>query len=217
MFYLRSHPLIIKNIRGLRGKNIYLSFDDGPDSRFTSQILDLLAQEQWKASFFVIGNEAKNNLDLVKRMLAEGHSVLSHSKDHQYLHYFKNKDHLKNWLRDSLEDLSQITGQEQKAFRPPAGILTPPLLQAAEEMKIPLILWNQRFYDTVWPLTEKKVVKNLPRLSSGDIVLLHDRQPLQRQQAFIEILKKYIQEMKAHNYQGDSLSSSLISQQLSHF
>lgn len=212
MFYLKKHSLLVKKIPLLKNREIFLTFDDGPDPESTSKILDILAQEKWPATFFVIGHRAQTHLPLIQRMLQDGHSVFSHSLDHNYFHYFKGKAHLKNWLEDSIQDLGRLTGQASAGFRPPAGILTPPLLQAAEEMNVPLVLWNHRFFDSVYQLTEKKVLKNISQLSSGDIVLLHDRQPQKRQAQFASSLSHYIRAMKAKSFAGCALTNELIFQ-----
>jgi len=214
VFSLKKSPLVIQNILSPAKKNIYLTFDDGPDPETTNEVLDLLKAEKWNATFFVIGHLAEKNLNLIQRMLNEGHSVMSHSVDHDYSHYFNGKEHLKTWLQNSLKNLSFITKQPQKVFRPPAGILTPPLLEAATELNIPLILWNHRFYDAVWGLSEKKLLKSVPKLKEGDIVLLHDRQSAKKRPIFLSALKTYIRTMKAQDFIGTSLSEDVIFQQL---
>ena len=134
MFYLKSHPLIIKKILGVKKEEIFLTFDDGPDAEFTPQILGLLKQFQAKANFFVIGKEAEKHPDLIKRILAEGHGIFSHSMDHQYFHYFKKQDHLKNWIQNSIQNLSVLTGEPAVWFGAPAGILTTPFVRAGEDL-----------------------------------------------------------------------------------
>lgn len=209
VFYLIKNPLLIKKIDSNQNE-IFLTFDDGPDSDFTSEVLDILTQENWPSSFFVVGQKARENKNLIQRMEHEGHAVLSHSIDHGYFHYFKGKEHLKTWLQNSLQDLSEITQKPQTAFRPPAGVLTPPLLAAAKELEVPLILWNHRFFDSVYPWTEKKIQKNLPRLHQGDIILLHDQQPLKRRKVFSYTLQTYLRQLKDLGFKGTALSPDRI-------
>lgn len=212
VFYLRKNPLIIRQIK-TRDKQIFLTFDDGPDPLLTDQVLDVLKAENWKATFFVVGNRAEKNLSIIKRILSDGHAVMSHSTDHAYTPYFRGQKTLKKWLQDSLLHLSDITGMTQLAFRPPAGILTPPLVRAAEDLQVPLIMWNKRYYDTTSSFTLAKIQKHLSQLSPGDIVLLHDRQSLLRQKTFLQTLKHYIREMKAQGYSGGVFSNELIKHQ----
>ncbi|MGB8455891.1 MAG: polysaccharide deacetylase family protein [Anaerocolumna sp.] len=65
-------------------KKLILTFDDGPDRRYTGQLLDLLKQEQIKASFFVVAKNARKSPELIMRMKDEGHTVALHSLDHKH-------------------------------------------------------------------------------------------------------------------------------------
>ena len=65
------------------GGRLVLTFDDGPDGRYTGTLLDLLKEEQIPAAFFVVGNHAAKEPELVQRMAAEGHIVGSHSIEHR--------------------------------------------------------------------------------------------------------------------------------------
>jgi peptidoglycan/xylan/chitin deacetylase (PgdA/CDA1 family) len=209
MFFFKENPLLIRKIRSTQ-KEVFLTFDDGPDPELTPKVLDLLREEKAHAAFFVIGDAAKKYPELISRMQNEGHSVLSHSKDHGYAYFFRNKDVLKNWLQESLQELSQLTGLEQKAFRPPAGVLTPPLLQTAQELAIPLVLWNHRFFDTALVWTEEKALSSLEKLRPGDIILLHDRQKSSHHDLFLKTLRKYLQEAQERGYRWSALSNSMI-------
>jgi peptidoglycan/xylan/chitin deacetylase (PgdA/CDA1 family) len=63
-------------------KKLVLTFDDGPDPKFTPQILDILSKEHVPASFFLVGLNAENNIPLVKRMYREGHEIGNHTFTH---------------------------------------------------------------------------------------------------------------------------------------
>lgn len=155
---------------------VYLTFDDGPSETGTEAILDLLKKHQAQATFFVIGEKAKNKTSLFQRMLDENHRVASHSCDHRYHHYFQNQNKIKDWIQNSLIELESLTQQPQKIFRPPAGILTPPLVQAAKDLEVSLILWKHRFYDSIFAIQKSAVDQVINNLNPGDIILLHDHQ-----------------------------------------
>jgi len=209
MFFFGHERYVVRKIKTAQ-KEIFLTFDDGPDPDLTPQVLDLLRETKAHASFFVIGEKAQAHPEILQRILREGHSVLSHSLDHRYDLYFRGKDSLKTWLQKSLLQLEQQTGVKQSVFRPPAGVLTPPLIQAARELKIPLVLWNHRFYDTALPWTENRAAKNAATLVPGDIVLLHDRQRKQNRTLFLKTLRKYLQEVQQRGYLCASLSNSIL-------
>lgn len=209
MFFFRRNPLIIRKIHTVKPE-IFLTFDDGPTKELTPRILDLLQEAQVTATFFVIGRKAQENPKILKRMLAEGHTVLSHSLDHRYDLYFRGKERLKTWLRESLQSLDLQTGLRQRAFRPPAGVLTPPLVAAAQEMNIPLVLWNHRFFDTTFLWTEDMALKSARSLNSGDIILLHDCQKPAHQELFLKTLCKYLQAIASQGYVCRSLNDNLL-------
>lgn len=187
---------------------LFLTFDDGPDSILTTQILDLLLRFQARASFFVVGVQARKNSHLIGRMLNEGHSVFSHSIDHQYRHFFSSQKKLKKWIETSLDDLSQITGRKSLVFRPPAGVLTPPLLQIAQDLDIKLVLWSHRFYDSVWPFYQWHCKSQLPYLKRGDIVLLHDWQKKYLQSTFLKTFNFFLESLEQKKFLMNSISES---------
>lgn len=209
MFYFRSTPGVIRRIH-VQDKQLFLTFDDGPEPEFTPRVLDLLAKHQVRASFFVIGQRARAQQTLLRRILSEGHGVFSHSLDHRYDLYFRGEKPLSQWLKASLQDLEDITQRPQKVFRPPAGILTPPLIRAASALEIPLVLWSHRFFDSTRAWTEKRALRNAQCLQAGDIVLLHDRQKARRRDLFLLTLNKYLQAMQHRGYSWMCLSDSIL-------
>ncbi|MEW5898595.1 MAG: polysaccharide deacetylase family protein, partial [Bacillota bacterium] len=77
-----------------QAKYVYLTFDDGPNTFFTRQILDILAKRHAKASFMVVGSNAEKNPELIKRMAAEGHAVINHTYTHNYKKIYSSPDAL---------------------------------------------------------------------------------------------------------------------------
>lgn len=171
---------------------LHLTFDDGPDEISTPQVLDLLNDLQVKATFFTVAEKAIAHPEIIKRILANGHTIGNHSLDHKYKAFFGGLKAMKSWISRSEEKLSSITGTKTVGFRPPAGIRTPELARALAELNIPLVLWNCRFYDTVFKWTESKAKKSLIGTQSGSIILLHDRQSPQKLPLFLKTLRAYI-------------------------
>jgi peptidoglycan-N-acetylglucosamine deacetylase len=178
---------------------IFLTFDDGPDAVSTPRILDLLARKRALATFFVIGEKAARSSEIVARMRSDGHAVGDHSSDHRYRNFFRGQRHLKIWLGRSAR--SEALHGGSVGFRPPAGILTPRLIKAAEESGIPLILWNERFYDAVWSWSASRARKSAATLKGGSIVLLHDRQSPARLEKFLATLEIYIDALRARGFE----------------
>lgn len=76
-------------------KIAYLTFDDGPTTKATPKVLDILKEENVKATFFVIGKYVKNNPDIVKREYEEGHYIANHGYDHNNSKLYKNSNSLR--------------------------------------------------------------------------------------------------------------------------
>lgn len=210
MFVIKEPSFVIRSFKITNSNKIFLTFDDGPDAETTPLVLDLLKKHQCTATFFVIGEKAKKNKSLIERMLQENHSLMSHSIDHDYSHYFKTSARLQNWIQASLEQLKQTTQQESYFFRPPAGVINPPLLKAAQRLKVPLLLWNQRFYDSLFRLTKSKIDQKIKNFSAGDIILLHDRQKMKNRSDFISSLEYLILNLKEKNLKISAISKSEI-------
>ena len=172
---------------------LFLTFDDGPCPQMTPGILQLLKDLEVKATFFVIGAQAQKFPKIVEEILKNGHTLGNHSLDHKFAHFFCNKDHLKQWIVDGEDLIYQKFGVKTEAFRSPAGVVTPPLTQAIQELEIPWVHWNTRFFDTSFPLRATSWTYNP---SKGDILLLHDRQRDWFRPLFLDSLKEFIVKIK---------------------
>lgn len=173
-------------------KNIFLTFDDGPDPKTTPQVLDLLKKLKVRATFFVIAERAEAHPALIKRILSEGHAVGNHSTDHRYRNYFKSVKETKVWISQSESRLQALIHGKTVGFRPPAGVRTPAIHKALVELDIPMIYWSQRFYDTRFVFDEDKARKAASKVKQGDIILLHDSQSLKTLGPFLEGLSTYV-------------------------
>ncbi len=106
--------------RAVENKWIALTFDDGPDGKYTPQVLDILKENQIKATFFVVGIQAKKYPEVLKRIAEEGHAIGNHSWDHKDLAKLSAKQ-----VRDEIAKndnlIREITGRPADLFRPPYG------------------------------------------------------------------------------------------------
>ncbi|MEI6237690.1 MAG: polysaccharide deacetylase family protein [Candidatus Saccharibacteria bacterium] len=99
-------------------KVIALTFDDGPNEPYTSQIVDYLDSKEAKATFFVVGNNAKKSPLSLKKMIKSGHSVGAHSINHKFINYLLQPSY-KNEIKKSKEIIYKITGKYPVLFRSP--------------------------------------------------------------------------------------------------
>ncbi len=156
------------------GNSVFLTFDDGPDPDVTWSLLKLLDEYQAKATFFVIGERAQRHAAVLKAAVDSGNEVGDHSWDHRYRPFFQSQANLQSWIVRSHSELASLLGRPPVGFRPPAGIITPPLVRALEELGIALIHWNRRFFDTRFRISTAKAMRIANQLQGGEIVLLHD-------------------------------------------
>jgi peptidoglycan/xylan/chitin deacetylase (PgdA/CDA1 family) len=104
-------------------KTVYLTFDDGPSSKVTPQILDILKSYDIKATFFVVGNQVEYNKSLLKRELEEGHSIALHSYSHDYGYIYSNLDAFKSDFIKVERLVKNILGESfsTRIYRFPGG------------------------------------------------------------------------------------------------
>lgn len=153
---------------------VALTFDDGPNPETTPRILDDLAVAEVKASFFIIGREARKYPDIVRRIDAEGHGIGCHTDTHPLLSDIRDSD-VEQECKRSKDTIEQIVGRQIHLFRPPYGILRVSSIPIPLKHKMRLLLWSVDSYDYRFSDPEK-IVRRLQRLSlqKGDVLLFHD-------------------------------------------
>ena len=117
-----------------------ITFDDGPGPH-TGLLLDLLAQQRIKATFFVLGEHVRRFPDLIRRMVAEGHEVENHSWDHPDMRKLDEAARQKE-IEDTVA-LLRTLGVEPHYFRPPYGAYDPALVDLARKDGLEVVLWSR--------------------------------------------------------------------------
>lgn len=156
---------------------IYLTFDAGYENGNTAAILDALQRHHAPAAFFLVGNYLETNPELVRRMVAEGHTVGNHTYHHPDMSAISTREAFEKELTD-LEDLFlQTTGQTMSRFyRPPQGKYSESNLKMACELGYRTVFWSLAYVDWLedkQPSREEAFDKLLSRIHPGAIVLLH--------------------------------------------
>ncbi len=156
----------------LEAKKIALTFDDGPDSLYTPQILDILKENNIKATFFLVGNRARLFPDVVKRMVQEGHVVGNHTMTHANIVNL-NEEQMKQEILQAEDVLQPLIGYRTALFRSPYGSLGPSTVESIDTLNYKIIAWNVDSLD--WKsLTAEQVKYNiLENVKNGSIVLQH--------------------------------------------
>lgn len=152
---------------------VALTFDDGPNPPFTSQILDVLQRYKVKASFFDVGYLAQRYPDLVRQEMADGHTVGNHTWDHAHLPRLSTSAITKE-INDTSDELQKITGTRPTFFRPPYGETDAHTLTVINSIGLTTFIWNDMASD--WLLPAPTIISfrvtNVAR--NGMIILLHD-------------------------------------------
>ncbi len=155
-------------------KYIALSFDDGPDKRYTPQILDILQEYGIKATFFVIGSNAEKHKDILTREIAEGHEIGIHTYSHKKMSVL-GVDGLKAEITRTAEIIAEA-GYTPKMFRAPGGEIWFDGIDLANSMGYTVALWSWRMDTRDWAGSNAQNIVSvvLNNLCGGDIVLMHD-------------------------------------------
>lgn len=149
---------------------IALTFDDGPSAAWTPVLLDGLKERGVKATFFLIGENADKNPEIVKRMAEEGHLIGNHTYHHVELtKVSENEARLE--LADTSAVIVRITGKEPEYMRPPFGAWQRKL---EREIQMLPVLWTIDPLDWTTENQDEIVNKVVTEAEENDIILLHD-------------------------------------------
>lgn len=193
-----------KNVRRnimTKDKEIAMTFDDGPDPRYTPQVLDLLKKSEVKATFFVLGEKAKEHPDLIRRMVDEGHTVGLHANKHigaPFRTYRATKE-------DFFTSISILQSMDVKVqlYRPPWGLVNIASSKFIHQYDFESVLWSIHASDWSRYVDEKHIENVLTeKVKPGDIILLHDgRGAKNAPQRTINALKNALPALKEKGYQ----------------
>lgn len=176
----------ISHIYSSSEKIAYLTFDDGPSIDVTENILDLLKQENIKATFFVLGSRAKQYPKVLKRTYEEGHYIANHGYSHVYDKIYKSADALLAEYRETekvIADILEIENYETHLFRFPGGSFGPykAVKEKAKEVlkqnNIAYLDWNALTKDSEGKFTKEQLLNNLiatTRNKTSVVILCHD-------------------------------------------
>lgn len=205
---------VVNKLGHANGKELVLTFDDGPDSKWTPKVLDVLKEKNVPAAFFMVGLQMEKNLPLVKRVYNEGHIIGNHTFTH--LNMVENTDNRSyTELKLTRMLIECVTGHSTILFRAPYNADADP--SDREEIE-PMILASRRNYlfvgESIDPndwephITTHEIVRRVMagvHNGNGHIILLHDAGGTTRQ-ATIEALPIIIDRLKAEGYRFISLN-----------
>lgn len=177
LLYVFSIPIYAQNViyssNINAGKRIALTFDDGPHPKITSKVLKILQKYDVKATFFVIGINAKRYPDDLKQIVLDGHEIGNHTYSHNILKSM-SKEEIEKEISDTERQVEEIASYNMSLLRPPCGLYDDTLVDIAREKGLKIVLWAVDTNDWAHQSTSS-ITKNVIRnAKNGDIVLFHD-------------------------------------------
>lgn len=168
-------------------KTMYLTFDDGPSKDYTNKVLDILKARNVKATFFLIGENARKYPDVVKRIAAEGHTIGIHCDNHNYEKLYQSADSYIQDFENARQTIYQITGMQVNIFRFPGGSVNhynaavrDEIIEEMTNRGYIYFDWNASLEDAVQQSVPEQLIANALSTTLGRkkvIMLAHDVVP----------------------------------------
>lgn len=156
------------------GKVIAMTFDDGPHPKLTPKLLDMLKERGIKATFFVVGQNAEEYPDIMRRIVAEGHEVGNHSWSHPALTRLGSEG-VRSQIERTNAAIEKATGKPPTLIRPPYGATTARLDKVfADTFGLTVVIWSVDPLDWKYRNSARVTQKILEGASPGGIILAHD-------------------------------------------
>lgn len=200
----------IANLTKSEEKIAYLTFDDGPTSKATSKVLDILKEEEVKATFFVVGKHVKEHPELVKKAYEEGHYIANHGYHHDNKKLYQSNESFLNEIKNTDIEIGKAIGIENycsHVFRFPNGYMSSHYKSKKKEatkllsdLNYTYIDWNCLNNDSVKKYSHSQLLNNLKKSSKNKgtlVILMHDTSDVNDTPS---ILKDSIHYLKSQGY-----------------
>ena len=168
-------------------KIAYLTFDDGPTTKVTPKILDILKEKDVKATFFVVGKHVKENPEIIKREYEEGHFIGNHGYNHNNKILYKSEESFCEEIKNTDTEIGKAIGIENYCshiFRFPNGYMSSSyklkkkkMLEDLKEMNYVYVDWNCLTKDSERKYTNSQLLNNLKKTAKNKgtlVILMHD-------------------------------------------
>ena len=188
---------------GNRASNkVAITFDDGPSMEFTPAILDILAEYNVPATFFMVGSHVEKYPEIARRIVEEGNAVGNHTHNHRNLPTLSTVD-LQKELMEATAVITEVTGEYPRFVRPPRGMYDDRFRRMAKLMGQEIVLWSISTRDWRYGVTASYIERLVEsKVRGGDIILFHDSGALLRNEggdrrATVMALPKVIEIIRA--------------------
>ncbi|KOG55623.1 MULTISPECIES: polysaccharide deacetylase family protein [Streptomyces] len=194
---VRTRPILELPAEAAASGGMVLTFDDGPDPRYTPAILDTLARHGVRAMFFVCGEMATENRDLLRRMVAEGHVIGNHTWTHPLIPGL-SRPALVSEIGRTSEVVQQTVGEAPLWFRAPYGAWNRAAFEIGAELGMEPLAWTVDTLDWKEPGTPTIISRVLGGAAPGVIVLSHDAGGNRSQS--VQAISSYLPQLLARGY-----------------
>lgn len=170
--YSERHALFVGEAER---KRLWLTFDEGYENGYTEKILDVLKEKNVRAVFFVTYDYARDNPELIRRMIDEGHTVGNHTKTHPSLPECSVEE-VRSELSETHDFIKREFGYDMYVMRPPKGEFSERVLECAKDLGYTTVLWSFAYFD--WdvnnqPAHDAAFEKITSKTHPGAVYLLH--------------------------------------------
>ena len=185
--YTKDAKQRMQQIYNTNTKIAYLTFDDGPSQAVTPLVLDVLKQQNVKATFFVLGSSVENNPEIVKRAYLEGHYIANHGYSHNYEKIYTNAENVLSQYNKTEKAIQKAIGNSNYSshlFRFPGGYSGGSYIKIKQQAgkllnknDISYIDWNVLTGDAVGANTKNKILENVKKYTKNKgniVILMHD-------------------------------------------
>ena len=184
---------------------LYLTFDDGPSPHTTPWLLEMLAQEHARATFFLLGTNVARYPELVRQISQGGHCIGNHSYNHRLMPILTIKG-MEKEIADTNMRVEEAAGNVPRLFRPPFGIIDKRGADCLREQAMTIVYWGAVSGDWLPIGTERVVERTMQKLCRGNLIVLHEGRNIARQT--IAAATQVIRRSKNLGYRFDSLATS---------
>ena len=182
-------------------KELWLTFDDGPEEIVTDFILDTLKKLNIKASFFLIGEQIVKFPELTKKILENGHFIGNHSFSHIHGYFNKNEKYIYDIEMGQKiinEKAVEMGIEKSNIFRPPFGRITSSQIKLLKH-KYKIIMWDVFSWDFKKKISKKRLFNNVTKnISAGSIIVFHNNNKSYNN--LVESLENILIELKKQGY-----------------
>lgn len=217
----RAMDPVLASVGSIRGAHtaapwLGLTFDDGPDPRHTPAVLDVLAEHDVTATFFMLVDRAEAHPELARRVAGAGHEVALHGLDHRRLTTLSPAV-VDARMRDGRARLERLIGRPVRRFRPPFGSQSLRTYVITRQAGLEVVVWSADAQDWEEQTAAEVAARAAARVTPGCILLLHDgmagdpREPAKVPPTFerAEAADRFLTEMRGRGWRLGTVDSLL--------